>query len=220
MRLVGSLVLGMVAPLAAQAARPRTDRAELVAVSEPPKPKTRLFVTDLGGGGWASSLTGLVTLELGLGLGARLGAGFFLLGEVAFAAYDRPYSGPLLRVRLGVNGTLGWNVGTLVSSLPLEFGPEVGVGVALAPWGPFAVPLVQPGLFARYVFSPQLSLGVRVRGALAWWLGYSSASQRTNTTCRGWTGVGQGTYGSTSSEWADEGPLGCDASLSLLCFEH
>jgi len=39
----------------------------------------------------------------------------------------------------------------------------------MAPDQAFALPVVQLGGFARYVFSPALSLGVRLRGMVPFW---------------------------------------------------
>lgn len=161
----------------ALAGKPRGSRDELVApVATPvaPTEPTAVLAVDLGVGVWASSLVGVSSLEVAVSLGRRLTRHVLLTGELSggFSAYPGYDTGVLIRVALCAN--LAWDVLELVRSggrvLPFEVGPEVGLGTALTNGaGGFALPLVLVGAFGRYVFSPGLSLGLRLRGQLPFW---------------------------------------------------
>jgi hypothetical protein len=168
-----ALLLAALLASVAQAARPRVDREEFVAVPVAPVEHTSLFTVDLGAGAWESSLTGAGSFELSVGVGKRFNRHVFLLGELSGAITPSPRSGYLL-FRFGLSAVLGWNVLALVPTpLPLEAGPELGVGVGYMVGQGFALPLIQAGAFARYTFSPAIALGVRLRAEVPWWFNYS-----------------------------------------------
>ncbi|MDP2271180.1 MAG: hypothetical protein Q8K32_10650 [Archangium sp.] len=171
-------LVALLAACTAFAAKPRGSREEVVApVATPlaPVDPAAVFAVDLGVGGWASSLVGATSLEVGVSLGRRLTRHLLLTGELSggLSAFPATYQdGVLLRVSLAAH--LAWDVLELVRSggrvLPFEAGPEVGLGAAwMTPGGGLALPLVQLGAFARYVFSSALSLGLRLRGQLPFW---------------------------------------------------
>ena len=171
------LLLLLVASLAF-AAKPRGSREELVEpVATPVAPKDPVAVlsADLGAGVWASSLVGVGGLEAAVGLGRRLSRHVLLSAElgIGFSGYPGSTSGAV-QLRFSLTGNLAWDVLELVrargSTLPVELGPELGVGTALfTSGGGFALPLLQVGAFGRYVFSPGVSLGLRLRGQLPFW---------------------------------------------------
>lgn len=158
------------------AAKPRGGRDESLEPVAPPAPVTEavtVFAADLGLGAWSSSLTGVVGLDLAVGVGRRFSRHVILSGELGAGLSSYPDSGGVL-LRLSLTGLAAWDVLELVRAsgrnLPFELGPELGIGTALFIWsGGFALPLVQVGAFGRYVFSPSMSLGLRLRGHLPSW---------------------------------------------------
>lgn len=170
-------LLATLAACTALAAKPRGSREELVTpVATPVAPgdPAAVFAVDLGVGAWASSLVGVVSLEVAVSLGRRLTRHLLLTAELSGGLSGYPGLRPTVLVRLALTANLAWDVLQLLRSfgrvLPFEAGPEAGVGSAMttSPGG-FALPLVQVGAFARYVFSPSLSLGLRLRGHLPFW---------------------------------------------------
>lgn len=172
------LAVVLLAP-AAFAAKPRGERhdvtVQVLTPTAPPAPPTRLFTGDVGLGGWASSLTGVVTAEAALGLGRRVSKHLLLTGELGLAAWAHPTGYTTYQARISLSAVLAWDVLELVRSargrsLPFEAGPELGLGVALlSPDVALALGMLQPGAFARYVVSPSLSVGLRLRGHIPYW---------------------------------------------------
>lgn len=157
------------------AAKPRGPRVEFVEAVEPPVPPedpVAVVSADLGVGVWSSSLVGVGGLELSVGLGRRFTRHLMLSAMLDAGVSGAPRGGVLFR--LSLTGLVGWDVFELLRAsgrtLPVELGPELGLGTGLylGSFG-FAVPLVQVGVFGRYVFSPGLSLGLRLRGHLPFW---------------------------------------------------
>ncbi|MER2560795.1 MAG: hypothetical protein ABTQ32_08755 [Myxococcaceae bacterium] len=172
-------LLSLMVAASAFAAKPRGTREELVqpvaATPVAAQDPVTVISADLGVGVWSSSLVGVGGLELGVGVGRRIGRHLVLSAELGAGLSPYPSGGGVL-MRFSLSGVLAWDVLELQRqagrALPFELGPELGLGTGLyfANSG-FAVPLVQVGAFGRYVFSPALSLGLRLRGQLPFWSG-------------------------------------------------
>ncbi len=174
-------LLSLLVAFSAFGAKPRGGREELVEPVATPvaaQDPVTVFSADLGVGVWSSSLTGVGGLDLAVGVGRRFTRHLMLSGElgVGLSAYPNGFG---VLVRVSLSGVLAWDVAELLRAggrtLPFELGPELGLGTALYGWTSFAVPLVQVGAFGRYVFSPAMSLGLRLRGQLPFWASAPSA---------------------------------------------
>lgn len=170
-------LLGLLVAFEALAAKPRGPRVEFVEPVETPvapEDPVAIVSADFGMGVWSSSLVGVGGLELAVGLGRRFSRNIMVSAELDLGLSPSPLGGVLVRVSL--TGLVGWDVLELVRAsgrtLPFELGPELGLGTGLflGNFG-FAVPLVQLGAFGRYVFSPTISLGLKLRGHLPFWTG-------------------------------------------------
>ena len=157
-------------------AKPRGSREELVEPVATPvaaQDPVTVFSADVGVGAWSSSLTGVGGLDLAVGVGRRFTRHLVLSGELGVGLSAFPTTGSGVLVRLSLSGVLAWDVAELLRAggrtLPFELGPELGLGTAMFGWTSFAVPLVQVGAFGRYVFSPSMSLGLRLRAQLPFW---------------------------------------------------
>jgi hypothetical protein len=175
-------LLSLLLAVSALAAKPRGSREERVdpvATPLPAQEPVTVFSADLGVGAWSSSLTGVGGLELAVGVGRRITRHVVLWGELGAGLSGYPMNGGGVLVRLSLSGLVAWDVLELVRArgvmLPFEVGPELGLGTAVFGWTSFAAPLVQVGAFGRYVFSPTVSLGLRLRGQLPFWTGAPSA---------------------------------------------
>ncbi len=175
-------LLSLLLAFSAFAAKPRgtrDERVEPVATPVPPQEAVAVFSADLGVGAWSSSLTGVGGLELAVGVGRRITRHVVLSAELGAGVSGYPMNGGGVLVRLSLSGLVAWDVLELVRAggrtLPFEAGPELGLGTAVFGWTSFALPLVQVGAFGRYVFSPSMSLGLRLRAQLPFWSNAPSA---------------------------------------------
>ena len=179
----GVALLSLLVAFSAFAAKPRGSREELVEpVATPVAAQDPVTVVsaDLGVGVWSSSLTGVGGLDLAAGVGRRFTRHLVLSGELGVGLSAYPTTGGGVLVRLSLSGLLAWDVAELLRAggrtLPFELGPELGLGTALFIGNSgFAVPLVQVGACGRYVFSPTISLGLRLRAHLPFWTGAPQA---------------------------------------------
>ncbi len=115
--------------------------------------------------------------EGSLGFGARLSRHVQLGAELGLGISGNPtglYSSVV--ARLSLCAVVAWDIVELVRKrtsrdLPFEAGVDLGLGLAALNDGnfTFGLPLLQWGVFARYVFSPSVSLGLRLRGQLPFW---------------------------------------------------
>lgn len=146
-----------------------------VALAESPRIPTAVFIADLGAGIWSSSLVTTPGLAATVGLGRHVTRHVLLTGEIDVTVMPDPSRSSALVALMSLTAHLGWDVMEMLraagATVPFELGPNAGVGVALAvpPGSIVAVPAVQLGLFARYVFSESLSLGLRLRSQLPFW---------------------------------------------------
>ncbi len=171
-------------PAFALASKPRAERIEAVqpvaaveAPTEPKKPRDLVITADVGVGEWWSSLAVATTFEGSFGFGARLSRHVLLSGELGIGVGGSPTLRGEILSRLALTAVLAWDVLELVRRLtyqtfPFEAGVELGLGIAAIVDRQFifGLPLVQVGVFARYVFSPSLSLGLRLRGHVPFWV--------------------------------------------------
>jgi hypothetical protein len=155
------------------AERPRDQRWEVLtprpSSPSPQAPATILFAA-VGGTVWSSSLTVVSGVAGAIGLGRWLTPNLFLMGQFDLAAITSPpQSAGGINLLLTLSANLGWNV--LSRKLPVEVGPEIGVGgsVMLASGFSAALPMLLPGVFARYVFRDGLAVGVRGQVELPFW---------------------------------------------------
>ncbi len=173
------LLLGCVLPMLAWGGRPRTERSEVLPASETPAgpsaPGDLVITGDLGIGSWKSSLVVVTSFESSIGLGAHLTRHILLTGQVDVGWSGNPSYSSAVLARVSISAMLAWDVFELIRGLthreiPFEVGPEVALGAGAAiPQVQFALPLLQLGGFARYVFSPSFSLGLRLRGMIPFW---------------------------------------------------
>ena len=176
------LALGLLLPALAWAGRPRTERDEHLVPSEAPveaprsSPSALLITADLGVGSWASSLVTSTSFEASFGFGTHLSRHLMLTGQVDFGLAGQPSTRRYgIIARFSLSGLIAWDVMEIIRrvterEIPLELGPEFALGLGMmVPDQAFALPVVQVGAFARYVFSPGLSLGLRLRGVVPFW---------------------------------------------------
>ncbi|MDP3231925.1 MAG: hypothetical protein Q8N26_04055 [Myxococcales bacterium] len=175
-------LLSLLVAFSAFAAKPRGSREELVEPVATPvaaQDPITVFSADLGVGVWSSSLVGVGGLDLAVGVGRRITRHLVLSGELGVGLSAWPTTGFGVLVRVSLSGVLAWDVAELLRAggrtLPFELGPELGLGTAVFGWTSFALPLVQVGAFGRYVFSPSMSLGLRLRAHLPFWTNAPSA---------------------------------------------
>ena len=190
------LLVCCLVPALVWAARPRVERNDALPVSEQPeapsRPGTLVITGDLGIGSWASSLVVVTSLEASVGIGAHLTRHLLLTGQLDVGWSGNPLGSSAVLARLSLSAMLGWDVLELVRSatareIPFELGPELALGAGvMIPTSEFALPLLQFGGFARYVFSPGLSLGVRARAMIPFWpigpVGFHGSREIRNTT--------------------------------------
>lgn len=190
------LLLACVVPALAWGGRPRSERNEALPVNETPpaptKPGALVITFDLGIGSWASSLVVVTSFESSIGLGAHLTRHVLLTGQIDVGWSGNPSYTSAVLARISLSAMLAWDVFELIRAathreIPFELGPEVALGAGvLIPHEQFALPVLQFGGFARYVFSPSLSLGLRLRGFIPFWpvgpAGFHGARVIRNTT--------------------------------------
>ncbi len=159
----------------AVAGKPRGVREEKVSplvIAQAPKEPVVVVMVDLGLGSWSSSLVNVLSLEGSFSMGRWLTRHLMITAELAGALSTSPASTAVL-IRGAFTVNLAWDVLALVRanrSLPVEFGPELGIGGATTNSGPgWALPLIQGGGFLRYLFSPTTSLGLRIKGQFPFW---------------------------------------------------
>jgi hypothetical protein len=174
------LLLAVLLPSLALASRPRGERSENLeppteVEASPSGPGSLALTADLGLGSWSSSLSVVTSFEGSVGFGAHLTRHLLLSGELGLRLHGSPIGYPAVVVGLSAGAIVAWDVIELVRvlterTLPFEAGLEAGLGLGVLFDSTYAfAPQLGWGGFARYVFSPRLSLGVRVRGLQPFW---------------------------------------------------
>lgn len=171
------VLLSLVLSLPALASRP-TRNVEILrptTLDESPRIPTAVFLADLGAGAWTSSYAAVPGLAVTIGLGRHVTRHVLLTGELDAALMPDPSRPGSMVALMSLTGHLGWDVLEIFRQyghyLPLELGPDLGVGVSLSvpPGDLIALPVVYAGAFVRYVFGESLSLGLRLRSQLPIW---------------------------------------------------
>lgn len=121
------------------------------------------------------ALSARVGLLLGVSLGGRLTPAVSLLGEFSAAAAPDVTNTQALMWHAELMAVLDVCLSALIFPVdrapPVLFGVDFGLGVGGGGSGQavLALPVVRPGLYARYVTSPGFSIGVSVRGLIPFW---------------------------------------------------
>ncbi|MDP1825493.1 MAG: hypothetical protein Q8L48_19700 [Archangium sp.] len=154
---------------------PRQEFLEVKPVAAAAGEPTAVFIGGVGFAGWSSSLTFATGFELNAGLGRRLSRHVTLSGQLDLVAIVPPALYGQVHLFFALSANLAWDVLELLrmggASLPLEAGPELGLGAGMMLGGgaQFALPLILPGAFVRYSFSNTFALGLRARFGLPFW---------------------------------------------------
>lgn len=154
----------------ASAARPGGERRERLVTAREERTSRLYWSLDGGASLWTSSLVTALSGQARVGFGTYLGRDIRLGGELDVGMTSAPPSKPALLGWLGLSLVFSWNVVALISpTAPFEVGPELAVGAAAMSNGAWAAPGLQGGLYAGYRVTPDLLVGMRVRGWFDYW---------------------------------------------------